>query len=147
MDNKLTIKEIATWLANVEGEGASDEEFAETLILAQKMRQTQNRDTFLTADDMNNADTADISGHIKDCLDEILFSEEMDSSCWWKAKKAEKRKKRYKVRATMTTYAYAIIEAENEADALQIAEEMDGGEYITDDNDGDWEVNIVGMEE
>ena len=147
MDNKLIIKEIATWLANVEGEGASDEEFAETLILAQKMRQTQNKDTVLTADDMNNADTADISGHIKDCLDEILFSEEMDSSCWWKAKEPEKRKKRYKARATMTTYAYAIIEAENEADALQMAEELDGGEYITDDDDGDWEVNIVGMEE
>ena len=38
--------------------------------------------------------------------------------------------KRYKVIAKMTTYLYAHVDAEYAVDAIAIAKEMDGGEFI-----------------
>ena len=47
--------------------------------------------------------------------------------------------KRYRVWAKMTSYCYIEVEAMSETDAIKIAEDTDGGEFITCD-DGDWEV-------
>lgn len=80
----MDMQEIASWLANPTGEGASDEEFAETIILAYKIWKTGNPKANITKDDMLNADTKTITSNIKQQLDEIIFSEEMDPSCWWK---------------------------------------------------------------
>ena len=79
-------RKIATWLANIDSNGASDEEFAETIVLSYMIWKTGNRNYQLTAEDMKNADTAELTGHIKMCLDEILFSEDADPSCWWKVR-------------------------------------------------------------
>lgn len=50
--------------------------------------------------------------------------------------------KKYKVKAYYTTYCYAEIEADNEDQAWQIAEDMDGGEFKQADT-GDWEIDYV----
>ena len=77
-------REVATWFANPTGEGASDEEFAETIILAYKIWKTGNPRVKLTKEDMINADTETIASNIKEILNEVIFSDEMDPSCWWK---------------------------------------------------------------
>lgn len=42
--------------------------------------------------------------------------------------------KTYRVRAKMTTYCYIDVEAESADDARSKAEDIDGGEFITDDD-------------
>lgn len=76
----MNLKETAEWLA----EDASDEEFAEFLILAYKIWNSGDRNTTLTKEDMQNADIEAITSTLKNILDEIIFSDEMDTSCWWK---------------------------------------------------------------
>lgn len=44
----------------------------------------------------------------------------------------------YRVWAKSISYCYADIKAESEEEALKIADEMDGGEFIACP-DGDWE--------
>lgn len=46
---------------------------------------------------------------------------------------------KYRVWAEMTTYCYIDVEAQNEDEACNIAEGIDGGEFITS-NDGHWEI-------
>lgn len=46
---------------------------------------------------------------------------------------------KYRVWAKMTSYSFLDVEAENEQEALEIAEYTDGGEFITTEG-GDWEV-------
>ena len=52
--------------------------------------------------------------------------------------------KRYKVIAKMTTYLYAHVDAEYAVDAIAIAKDMDGGEFIPLNQgivaEGDWEI-------
>ncbi len=48
--------------------------------------------------------------------------------------------KKYRVWAKMTTYSYIEVEAESEDEAMGIAKEIDGGEFITSD-DGEWEID------
>lgn len=48
-------------------------------------------------------------------------------------------KAKYRVWAKMTTYSYIEVEAGSESEAISIAEDTDGGEFITSD-DGDWEI-------
>ena len=38
----------------------------------------------LNADDMNNFDLEGFTKHIHDVLNEVIFSEEIESSAWWK---------------------------------------------------------------
>lgn len=53
--------------------------------------------------------------------------------------------KKYKVRAISTVYSYAVVEAENEEEALEIAENMDVDCFRSDDdNDKKWEVDVIG---
>lgn len=72
--------DIARWLA----EGCSDEKFAEIMVLFYKMNKL-NDSSDLTRDDMINADTSKICGHIKTILDEIIpLRSETDTQAWWK---------------------------------------------------------------
>ena len=52
--------------------------------------------------------------------------------------------KRYKVIAKMTTYLYAYVDAEYAVDAIAIAKDMDGGEFIPLNQgivaEGDWQI-------
>ena len=74
--------EIAKWLSAGGENGASDVEFAETMVLLWKRQRNDKSD--LTATDMKNFSTNDFCAWMKNCLDEIIFSEEIDSSAWWK---------------------------------------------------------------
>jgi len=47
--------------------------------------------------------------------------------------------KRYKVWAKNITYFYAYIEAENDEDAMQIAEGLEGSQFTSSEH-GDWEI-------
>ena len=78
------MKDFALWLANPTSEGATDEEFAETIVLAHKIWKTGDPEADLTKKDMVKANTEEIAANIKEILDEIIFSKEIDPSCWWK---------------------------------------------------------------
>ena len=60
-------------------------------------------------------------------------------------KNEEKKKKKYKVFAKVTTYNYLEVEAKDEEEARQIAEDADGGEF-TECPDADWEITSVILE-
>ena len=61
----LTPFEVATWLFNPNGFGATDEEFAETFVLAYKIwKEGYGVDGRLTVEDMYKYDTQEIA----DCL-------------------------------------------------------------------------------
>ena len=49
--------------------------------------------------------------------------------------------KKFRVWAKMTSYAYLDVEAETAEEAYQIADSTDGGEFISDEFKGDWEVD------
>ena len=57
---------------------------------------------------------------------------------------------KYKVIAKMTTYLYAHVDAEYAVDAIAIAKEMDGGEFIPLNQgivaEGDWEITDAHIE-
>jgi hypothetical protein len=76
-------REVALWLANIEGEGATDKEFAETIMLAYKMKKTGDAEAVLTKDDIvNNHKIAELAQELQHTLWEIIFSKEETSSCW-----------------------------------------------------------------
>lgn len=52
-------------------------------------------------------------------------------------------KKKYRVWAKMTSYSYLDVEAKSEDEAINIANETDGGEFIpttSEDSAGDWKI-------
>lgn len=51
--------------------------------------------------------------------------------------------KKYRARATMTTFAEITIEAANEQEAYEIADELDGGEFIEIAGVGGWDIEIL----
>ncbi len=53
--------------------------------------------------------------------------------------------KKYKVLASYRTYVYAIVEAENEDQAYDIAHDMDGGDFerAKGDDLSDWSIDDV----
>ena len=53
--------------------------------------------------------------------------------------------KTYKVIASLTTYFFEYVEAENEDQAYAIAKDMDGGAFIPVDQGigGDWSIDNV----
>jgi hypothetical protein len=48
--------------------------------------------------------------------------------------------KRYRVIAKNITYFYAYVEAESNEDARQIAQDMDGADFVSTEH-GDWEID------
>tara|TARA_R110002012_G_scaffold127534_1_gene279805 strand:+ start:397 stop:594 length:198 start_codon:yes stop_codon:yes gene_type:complete len=46
---------------------------------------------------------------------------------------------RYKVKAEMITDLFIVVEAEDEEEAFEIADEIDGGDWV-DEEKGDWRV-------
>ena len=57
---------------------------------------------------------------------------------------------RYKVFAKMTTYLYVYVDATNYEEAMRIASDIDGGEFIPLNQgiveSGDWEITDAHME-
>jgi len=53
--------------------------------------------------------------------------------------------KKYRVLASYRTYVYAIVEAENEDQAYEIARDMDGGDFERDKGDdlSDWSIDDI----
>lgn len=47
---------------------------------------------------------------------------------------------KFRVRAKVTTYCYLEVDANNADEAMEIGEETDGGDFITENSDGDFEV-------
>jgi hypothetical protein len=47
---------------------------------------------------------------------------------------------KFRVRAKVTTYCYLDIEADYIDDAIDIGRETDGGDFITEDKEGEFEV-------
>lgn len=82
----MNVSEIAAWLANVDSNGCTDEEFAEVFVLMYKMWKQTNADTTLETEDMLNFNAKEFGDWIGNCLNEIIYSEEVDQSAWWKQK-------------------------------------------------------------
>ena len=78
----LTSQTVAEWLANRDGDGASDVEFAETFVLWYKLQ--SNKENGLSIADMNQSDPAELCDLIKNILNEIIFGIENNTSAWWK---------------------------------------------------------------
>jgi hypothetical protein len=53
--------------------------------------------------------------------------------------------KRYKVCASYITHVYTYVEADSLEEAHDIADELDGGEFMRDKGDdlSDWSINMV----
>lgn len=83
------IEEIARVLSGTDEPIIGDTEFAEVCVSAFLKWKTGNADRELTAEDMRTVDTAELTGKLKDILDEILFGKDICSSAWWKEKSDE----------------------------------------------------------
>ena len=80
--DRLRPDEVAEWLVNE----ATDEEYAEALVLTYigwKRGVIKSIDE-LTKEDMTSIDPQDVSDMVYQCLDEILFGDEIDAGAWWK---------------------------------------------------------------
>jgi len=51
-----------------------------------------------------------------------------------------KKKKRFKVQAEVITYCYVVVEADSAEEANEIADGMDGGDFITKEKGGDFNI-------
>lgn len=56
--------------------------------------------------------------------------------------------KRYKVVAKMSTYCYVYVDANSNSEAIEIASEMDGSDFIPMEQGtvGDWEITEAILE-
>ena len=79
-------QEVAMWLSGVSPLAyvADDIQFAETMVLMYIRNQKDSEKIELTAEDLRSFDTKEFAKWIKDTLDEILFSKEIDTYAWWK---------------------------------------------------------------
>ena len=50
------------------------------------------------------------------------------------------KKQNYRVYAEVSTRCYLDVEASSEEEALQIGEDADGGDFISEEDTGDWSV-------
>lgn len=91
----------AKWLARMSDAELSQEdrekyetELTAAMVLAWKMHNNYRKinETYLTAYDMKNADSKEITSFLEDCLYEIIYSKEIDSSAWWKDKDIDAQK-------------------------------------------------------
>ena len=85
----MDLVEVARWLANVDSNGCTDEEFAECMVRFYKMWKQCSNDITLTADDMWGFNTKEFGEWITTVLNEIIFNEYIDPSCWWKKEEDE----------------------------------------------------------
>ena len=53
---------------------------------------------------------------------------------------AKTKKKKFRVEAEFITYGFIIVEAETSEQANEIAENTDGGDFVTIENDGDFNI-------
>ncbi len=79
---KYTPGEVANWL----NKEASEEDFAEFFVryFLGWNNSSRNEDSPVTAKDMRNFPLEKLITHLRNSLSEILFSEEIDESAWWK---------------------------------------------------------------
>jgi len=87
MDSRSKL--VGLWLANKDGKGLSDEEFAEAFVFFYKMHKsdanTMPESIELTADDIVNFPINSFLNDIKQMLCEIIDPDsECDRSAWWK---------------------------------------------------------------
>lgn len=80
----MDVREVAAWLANVDSNGCTDEEFAEVFVLMNKMRDENKTDVDITQEDMLQFNEFEFCSWLKFCLGEIIDSDEIDESAWWK---------------------------------------------------------------
>lgn len=80
----MNVREVATWLANVDSNGCTDEEFAGVFVLMYKMWKNNDPEAKVTKDDMWEFDESEFSDWIHETLWEIIESEETNQSAWWK---------------------------------------------------------------
>ena len=84
---KYDPKEIAIWLCNEDGEGATDEEFAEVFATMAKIRRNKYspaEQLELEASDVTGFDIGKLCRWIQESLEEIIHDEEVDTYAWWK---------------------------------------------------------------
>ena len=81
----MDTKEIVNWLMDE----ASDEDFVELFCLLDLKRKEKPLE--LTKEAVLGLDVPALTGWIGDVLDEVIFSEEIDESAWWKYKKVYHR--------------------------------------------------------
>lgn len=80
----MNVREVATWLANVDSNGCTDIEFAEMFVLMFKMWRSEDPNTVLEKEDMLNFNQFEFCNWLEFCLGEIIDSDEIDQSAWWK---------------------------------------------------------------
>ena len=71
--------DVAKWLHE-----ADDEAFAETFVYLDKFSRERKENPRVEAEDMRHFDLTSAVSFIKDVLDEILFSPEIQEGAWWK---------------------------------------------------------------
>lgn len=86
-------------------------------------------------------------------IDECGYTIETDNDAedweeWWDEfveplDAYSRRVKAFQVEASFTTTAYATVYALDEADAIEIGEGMDGGDFVTNELGGDYEITNV----
>ena len=82
----MSTVELAQYLSSASGE-CSDEEFAELMVRIYRSLDDPKLATKpLTKEDMIGFNTDEFAKWIKNVLDEIIFSKEIDASAWWKQK-------------------------------------------------------------
>ena len=83
MASDVSLHDVVDFLNN-----SSDEEFAEVFARYQVLRNSsdnlKSEEMIFGAEEME-IDTEDLADHIKTCLDEIIYSEEIDRGAWWKS--------------------------------------------------------------
>lgn len=67
-----------------------------------------------------------------------------DLECWWESVAI---KKKYRVHAEVISDVYVDIEANSEEEALQIAEDMDGSEFVEDHCGGEFKITSAYLRE
>ena len=84
--NSQEIHDVANFLAF-----STDEELAEVFVRWKKLNENDrltSEQINLKAEDMLNFDSKKFGKFVGDVLDEIIDSDDIDSSAWWKQKKA-----------------------------------------------------------
>ena len=85
---KINSIKAAEWLANINQEGADDIQFAETMVMLYKIQQADTEEIDhinITAEDIKKFDIEGFTDWLKETLNEIINSDEVDSSAWWKS--------------------------------------------------------------
>ncbi|MBQ7428400.1 hypothetical protein [Butyrivibrio sp.] len=86
----MDLVKIAKWIVNPDSSGCTDIEFAELMALVSKYKKDGNKtDPELTVTDMVTMDIDAICNWFRDCLEEIIYSKDIDASAWWKIRDSD----------------------------------------------------------